>query len=84
MKFLLATLTLCLSTAVMADSSSEDAMAAIKAAKAAQKEASSYGFETLEIEKAIINAETAANEGNNKKAIKLSNIISAQMSAVCY
>ena len=83
MKFLLAALTLCLSTTVMADSP-RDAMDAIKAAKAAQKDAISYGFETFEIEKAIINAETAAKEGDYKKATKLANLISAQMSAVCY
>ena len=77
-KFLLATLTLALSTGVMAES----AMEAIKAAKAAQKEASSLGFEWRDMGKTIKKAEEAAKEGNDKKAIKLANKIAGQIAAI--
>jgi len=77
-KFLLATLTLALSTGAMAES----AMDAIKAAKAAQKEASSLGFEWRDMGKTIKKAEAAAKAGKDKKAIKLANKISGQIIAI--
>lgn len=77
-KVLLATLTLCLSTGVMADSAKD----AIDAAKAAQKEAKSLGFEWRDMGKTIKKAEAAAKDGKNKKAIKLANKISGQLDAI--
>lgn len=78
LKFLLATLTLALSTTVMA-SSADDAIAA---AKAAQKEAKSLGFEWRDMGKTIKKAEAAAKEGKEKKAIKLANKIAGQIDAI--
>jgi len=79
-KFLLATLTLSLSTAVMAGPGSvEDA---IKAAKAAQAEAKSLGFEWRDMGKTIKKAEEAAKEGKDKKAIKLAGKIAGQIDAI--
>ena len=77
-KFLLAALTLTLSTGAMAES----AMDAIKDAKAAQKEASSLGFEWRDMRKTIKQAEAAAKEGKDKKAIKLANKITGQILAI--
>ncbi len=77
-KFLLATLFLSLSTAVMAESADD----AIKAAKAAQKEASTLGFEWRDMGKTIKKAEAAAKEGKEKKAIKLANKITGQIEAI--
>ena len=78
LKVLLATLTLAFSTCVMAESAQD----AIKAAKAAQKEASSLGFEWRDMGKTIKKAEEAAKEGKDKKAIKLANSISTQIEAI--
>ncbi len=78
LKFLLATLTLALSTGVMAESAKD----AIKAAKAAQKEASSLGFEWRDMGKTIKKAEAAAKAGKDKKAIKLANKITGQIDAI--
>jgi len=78
LKFLLATLTLALSTTVMAQSADE----AIAAAKAAQKEAKSLGFEWRDMGKTIKKAEAAAKEGKEKKAIKLANKIAGQIDAI--
>jgi len=77
-KFLLATLTLALSTTVMAQTADE----AIAAAKAAQKEASSLGFEWRDMKKTIKQAEKAAKDGKEKKAIKLANKIASQIVAI--
>ncbi len=77
-KFLLATLTLALSTTVMAQSADD----AIKAAKAAQKEAKSLGFEWRDMGKTIKKAEAAAKDGKDKKAIKLANKIADQIVAI--
>ena len=55
---------------------------AIKQAKAAQKEAASLGYEWRDTGKIIKNAEVAAKEGNDKKAIKLANIIIDQIGSV--
>ncbi len=77
-KILLATLTLAFSTGAMAESAKD----AIKAAKAAQKEASSLGFEWRDMGKTIKKAEAAAKEGKDKKAIKLANKISGQIAAI--
>jgi hypothetical protein len=78
LKFLLATLLLALSTGVMAESAQD----AIKAAKAAQKEASSLGFEWRDMGKTIKKAEAAAKEGKDKKAIKLANKITGQIAMI--
>ena len=77
-KFLLATLLLSLSTGVMAQSAAD----AIKAAKAAQKEAKTLGFEWRDTGKTIKKAEAAAKEGKDKKAIKLASIVTGQIEAV--
>ena len=77
-KFLLATLTLALSTTVMAQSADD----AINAAKAAQKEAKSLGFEWRDMGKTIKKAEAAAKDGKDKKAIKLANKIAGQIEAI--
>ena len=77
-KLLLATLTLALSSGAMAESAAD----AIKAAKAAQKEASSLGFEWRDTGKTIKKAEKAAKAGDEKKAIKLAKIITDQIEAV--
>ena len=77
-KLLLATLTLALSTGAMAESAAD----AIAAAKAAQKEASTLGFEWRDMRKTIKKAEAAAKEGKDKKAIKLANKISGQIAAI--
>ena len=78
-KILLATLTLALSTNALATESAADA---IKAAKAAQKEANALGFEWRDMGKTIKKAEAAAEAGKNKKAIKLANKISDQIIAI--
>ena len=78
LKFLLATLTLALSTTVMAQSADD----AIAAAKAAQKEAKSLGFEWRDMGKTIKKAEAAAKDGKEKKAIKLANKIAGQIDAI--
>ncbi len=54
----------------------------INTAKAAQKEAADLGFEWRDTGKIIKQAEAAANEGKNKKAIILANTIIEQISAV--
>ena len=77
-KLLLAALTLALSSGAMAESAAD----AIKAAKAAQKEASSLGFEWRDMKKTIKKAEKAAEAGNEKKAIKLANKIAGQIEAI--
>jgi len=77
-KMLFAALTLCFSTGVMAESSAD----AIKAAKAAQKEAKSLGFEWRDMGKTIKKAEKAAADGKDKKAIKLANKIAGQIEAI--
>ena len=67
-KFLLATLTLALSTGAFAESAAE----AIKTAKAAQKEASTLGFEWRDMGKTIKSAEKAAKAGKDKKSNQIS------------
>lgn len=78
LKFLLASLILAFSSNVFADG----AMEAIKAAKAAQKEASELGFEWRDMGKTIKKAEKAAAAGKEKKAIKLANKIAKQIEAI--
>ncbi|WP_299880405.1 hypothetical protein [uncultured Cocleimonas sp.] len=73
-KFLLATLIFSLSSAVMAGGAQD----AIDAAKKAQKEASAVGMEWRDMGKTIKNAEAAAKDGKEKKAIKLANIVVMQ------
>ncbi len=77
-KLLLAALTLTLTTGVMADATSD----AINAAKAAQKEAKSLGFEWRDMGKSIKKAEAAAKAGKNKKAMKIANKIAGQITAI--
>lgn len=78
LKLLLATLALSLSTGVFADA----AMDAIKAAKAAQKEAAGLGFEWRDMGKTIKKAEKLAKEGKADKAIKLANMITNELGAI--
>ncbi len=67
LKLVLATLALSLTTAAMADGAGD----AIKAAKAAQKEAAAAGFEWTATGKMIKKAEALAKDGKEKKAIKI-------------
>jgi len=67
LKLVLATLALSLSTAAMAGGAGD----AIKAAKAAQKEAAAAGFEWTATGKMIKKAEALAKDGKEKKAIKI-------------
>ena len=78
LKFVLATIVLTFSANVMAESAAD----AIKAAKAAQKEASSLGFEWRDMGKHIKKAEAAAKEGKEKKAIKFAKKVSSQIVAI--
>ena len=77
-KIMLIAFTLAFTTGVLATELGD----AIKQAKAAQKEAASLGFEWRDTGKIIKNAEVAAKEGNDKKAIKLANIITDQIGSV--
>ena len=77
-KLLLAALTLTITTGVMADATSD----AINAAKAAQKEAKSLGFEWRDMGKSIKKAEAAAKAGKDKKAMKIANKIAGQIGAI--
>jgi short-subunit dehydrogenase len=74
MKILLATMTLFVSSMVVAQSPQD----AIKAARAAQKEAKSVGFEWRDMGKVIKKAEAAAKDGKSDKAVKLANKVVAQ------
>jgi len=67
LKLALATLALSLTTAAMAGGADD----AIKAAKAAQKEAATAGFEWTATGKMIKKAEALAKDGKVKKATKL-------------
>ena len=71
LKLALATLALSLSTAAMAGGAAD----AIKAAKAAQKEAKAVGFEWRDMGKMIKKAEALAKEGKDKKATKIANTV---------
>ena len=73
-KFLLATLIVSLSSAVMAGGAQE----AIDAAKKAKKAASAVGMEWRDMGKTIKKAEAAAKDGKEKKAIKLANMVVMQ------
>lgn len=55
---------------------------AINAAKKAQKEAQSIGFEWTNMGKLIKKAEKAAKAGDDKKAIKLAKTVSTQLVAI--
>ena len=77
-KIILIALTFILSSAVIAN----DVDDAINAAKTAQKEAASLGFEWRDTGKIIKKAEAAAKDGKDKKAIKLANTIVNQLAAV--
>ena len=72
LKFLLATLAFSLTTSVAMAGGAADA---ISAAKAAQKEAKSVGFEWRDMGKMIKKAEKLAKEGKSKKAIKIANTV---------
>ena len=73
-KLLLATLMFAMSSVVMAGGAQD----AIGAAKTAQKQAKSVGFEWRDMGKLIKKAEAAAKDGKDKKAIKLANTVVAQ------
>lgn len=70
-KFILATLVLSLSSAVMAGAAED----AINAAKAAQKEAGAVGFEWRDMGKMIKKAEKAAKDGKADDAIKIADTV---------
>lgn len=73
-KLILATLMFAMSSVVMAGGAQD----AISAAKAAQKQAKSVGFEWRDMGKLIKKAEAAAKDGKDKKAIKLANTVVKQ------
>ena len=79
---ILIALTFTLSTTFSTSVIANDVDDVIKAAKAAQKEAASLGFEWRDTGKIIKKAEAAAKDGKNKKAIDLGNIIVNQLAAV--
>jgi uncharacterized protein YabN with tetrapyrrole methylase and pyrophosphatase domain len=81
LKLAIATITLSLTTLatpVMAGSADD----AIKAAKDAQKEAKSIGFEWRDMGKMIKKAEELAKDGKEEKAIKLANKVAGQLDAI--
>jgi len=55
---------------------------AIKAAKDAQKEAKSIGFEWRDMGKMIKKAEELAKDGKEKKAVKLANKVAGQLDII--
>lgn len=65
------TTTLTMSTAIAGGS----ALDAIKAARAAQKEAKAVGFEWTAMGKMVKKAEALAKEGKDKKAIAIANAV---------
>ena len=67
-----------LATPAMAAGSAD----AIKAAKDAQKEAKSIGFEWRDMGKMIKKAEELAKDGKEKKAIKLANKVAGQLDLI--
>ncbi|MEE9309724.1 MAG: hypothetical protein V3U64_01765 [Cocleimonas sp.] len=71
LKLVLATLALSLTTSAMAGGAAD----AIKAAKAAKKEAAAAGFEWRDMKKMIKKAEALAKDGKEKKAIKVANTV---------
>ncbi len=71
LKLVLATLAFSLTTSAMAGGAAD----AIKAAKAAQKEAKAVGFEWRDMGKMIKKAEKLAKAGKGKKAIKIANTV---------
>lgn len=73
-KFLLAALIFSLSSTVMAGGAQD----AIDAAKKAMKEADAVGFAWRDMGKMIKQAEAAAKDGKEKKAIKLANMVVMQ------
>lgn len=75
LKIILATLTLSFCTGAFADAT----MDAINAAKDAKKEAGSLGFEWRDMDKTIKKAEAAAKAGDSEKAMKLANVVTAQL-----
>lgn len=83
LKLVLATLmfsltTLSFSTAAVAGSAKD----AIAAAKKAQKEAASLGFEWRDMGKMIKKAEKLAKDGKDKKAIKIANEVAGQITVI--
>ena len=80
-KLTLATIALSLttlSTPAMAGGAAD----AIKAAKDAQKEAKSIGFEWRDMGKMIKKAEALAKDGKEKKATKLANKVAGQLDII--
>ena len=75
LKLALATLALSLTTLATPAMAGGDAQKAIEAAKTAQKEAKSVGFEWSKMGKMIKKAEALAKDGKNKKAIKIANTV---------
>ncbi len=73
MKLKLVTITLALSLNAIA--SADSVKDSITAAKSAQKEAKTAGFEWRDMGKMIKKAEKLAKEGKDKKAIKVANTV---------
>ena len=78
LKLVLATLALSISALSTPAMASNDAKKAIEAAKTAQKEAKSVGFEWTTMGKMIKKAEALAKDGKDKKAIKIANTVVMQ------
>jgi len=80
LKLVLATLALSLTT-LTAPAMADGAADAIKAAKAAKKEAATAGFEWTTMGKMIKKAEKLAKDGKGKKATKIANQVVAHSKA---
>jgi len=80
-KLAIATIALSL-TALSAPAMAGGSADAIKAAKDAQKEAKSIGFEWRDMGKMIKKAEELAKDGKEKKAIKLANKVAGQLDLI--
>ncbi len=81
LKLAIATIALSITT-LTAPAMAGGATDAIKAAKDAQKEAKSIGFEWRDMGKMIKKAEELAKDGKEKKAIKLANKVAGQLDII--
>ncbi len=81
LKLAIATIALSLTT-LATPAMAGGAADAIKAAKDAQKEAKSTGFEWRDMGKMIKKAEELAKDGKEKKAIKLANKVAGQLDLI--
>ncbi len=81
-KLVIATAVLSLASVITPVWAGGNADDAIKAAKAAQKEAKALGFEWRDMGKMIKKAEALAKDGKTDKAIKIAKTIAAQIEPI--